>query len=310
MAYILKSNTTVADPDDRYEYYTRLGSASKEVAKYINTLELTGYVMSSTEFNALNNFVNNLKAGLVWDKVHEVYPLMGKDLNGAVIKLKTLMGGSVLSPLNGFNDSMLEVVNGKVLGKAISTASTSGNQPMLETGVTVASLLPSVGFHFYAGNAGSITASYSQPLIGALTGTSTADNVTQLAVNTNQLEFSGALAQTERKSKTSYSNTKSVIGYVAAANVVNVSTRSTFYVNGIKKEEFAPVAISTTGDNSKTLAIFGRKATLTGNGAGTSTNYSGVVRFGCITSGYLSDAQVAILHSEIGLLLTALGKTA
>lgn len=308
MAYILKSNIAVNDPDNRFEYYSDYGKTSKEISRFLSNMSATGYVVAKPEFNALNAFVNNLKASDIWDKVYEVYPIMGKDTAGTLVKLKAYEGGEVMTVMNGFDDSMLEIVNGKVIGKKATTPSNAGNAPMVNTGLSIGKIFPNAGFHFYFGEAGTSGSSYWQPVIGAILGTTAATNTAQLAINQVTGRQSGSLGSTTRE--VTLDNTIGLRGFNAVENVAGVSVKYKDYINGVATE-FTSGLTANVGESPATkLALFGRNAPHTTNGAGSSTGYSGKVRFGCVTSGYLSDSQMVTLYAEITTLITALGKKA
>lgn len=309
MAYILKSNIAVNDPDNRFEYYSDYGKTSKEVSRFLSNMSATGYVVAKPEFDALSAFVNNLKSADIWDKVYEVYPIMGKDTAGALVKLKAYEGGEIMTVMNGFDDSMLEIVNGKVIGKKATTPANTGNAPMVNTGLSIGKIFPNAGFHFYFGEADTTGASYWQPVIGAILGTSAATNTAQLAINQATGRLSGTLGSYSNR-EIAFDNTMGLRGFNAVENVAGVSVKYKDYINGVATE-FTSGALADVGESPATkLALFGRNAPHTTNTAGSSTGYSGKVRFGCVTSGYLSDSQMVMLYAEITTLLTALGKKA
>lgn len=308
MAYILKSNVTVNDPDNRFEYYSDYGKTSKEISRFLSNMSATGYVVTKPEFTALNNFVENLKEASIWDKVYEVYPLMGKDTAGTLVKLKAYEGGEVMTVMNGFDDSMLEIVNGKVLGKKVTAASSAGNAPMVNTGLSIGKIFPNAGFHFYFGEALPLSASYWQPVVGALLTSNAGGIAAQIAVNMSINEGDRALGST--KIVAPIDNSMALRGFNAIERVAGVSNQVKRY-DGTTKTDFSQGSNASVGASGDTkLAIFGRNAPYTTNGAGTSTAYSGKVRFGCITSGYLSDSQMTTLYAEITTLLSSLGKLA
>lgn len=310
MAYILKSNVVVNDPEGRFEFYSKYGKAPKDVAKYVKDLEQSGYSVSVTEFNALRDFVNNLEQGMVWDKVREAYPIMGGNLEGASIKLKSLNSVFSMSPLNGFDKSRLEMVNGKVLGKKATPATSTGNQPMLNTHVKVSDLGEDVGFHFYAGGVTNTGASIWQPLIGAITADSVSATRTELAVNIETSNITATLNTVPRSASASFVGSTGVIGGNISVNVAGVSNKSAHYFNGVETSSTTAVNTNNGTDRSVELALFGRVAPNVPSQTGASTAYSGFVRFGCITSGNLTGEQTALLHREINKLMVALGKSA
>lgn len=308
MAYILKSNTAVNDPDNRFEYYSDYGKTSKEVSRFLSNMSATGYVVTKPEFNALNAFVNNLKTADIWDKVFEVYPIMGKDTAGTLVKLKAYEGGEIMTVMNGFDDSMLEIVNGKVIGKKVTAATVAGNKPMVDTGLSIGKIFPNAGFHGYFGEAASIAASYWQPVWGAILGGESL-RTAQFAVNLTENQQDTTLG-----SSTPYRspliNTMGLRGFNAVENTAGQSVKYKTYENGVASV-FSSGVYASTGESPATkLALFGRNAPHTTSGTGSSTGYSGKVRFGCVTSGYLSDSQMVTLYAEITTLLTALGKKA
>ena len=308
MAYILKSNVSVNDPDNRFEYYSDYGKTNKEVARFLSNMSATGYMVTKPEFTALNNFVENLKEAAIWDKVYEVYPLMGKDTAGTLVKLKAYEGGEIMTVMNGFNDSMLEIVNGKVLGKKVTSATSQGNQPMVNTGLSIGKIFPNAGFHFYFGESQPLAASYWQPVVGALLTSSAGGIAAQIAVNMAINEDDRVLGSS--KIIAPINNSMALRGFNAIERVAGVSNQVKRY-DGTTKTAFSQGSLASVGDSGATkIAIFGRNAPHTANGAGTSTSYSGKVRFGCVTSGYLDDNQMTTLYAEITTLLTALGKLA
>lgn len=309
MAYILKSNTAVNDPNNRFEYYSEYGKTSKEISRFLINMRATGYEVTKPEFDALSAFVNNLKSADIWDKVYEVYPIMGKDTAGTLVKLKAYEGGEIMTVMNGFDDSMLEIVNGKVIGKKVTAATSQGNQPMVNTGLSIGKIFPNAGFHGYFGGAAAVAAGYWQPVWGAILGKASTTALAQFAVNSSENVQGIALGSTILHRKPLI-DTMGLRGFNAVENVAGVSVKYKTYENGVASE-FGSGTLADVGESPATkLALFGRNAPHTTNGAGTSTGYSGKVRFGCVTSGYLSDSQMTTLYAEITTLLTALGKTA
>lgn len=309
MAYILKSNTAVNDPDNRFEYYSDYGKTSKEVSRFLSNMSATGYVVTKPEFNALNAFVNNLETADIWDKVYEVYPIMGKDTAGTLVKLKAYEGGEIMTVMNGFDDSMLEIVNGKVLGKKVTAATTNGNQPMVNTGLSIGKIFPNAGFHGYFGEAASIASSYWQPVWGAVLGTDTT-RTAQFAVNLTGTALQETSLGSIAEHRSPLINTMGLRGFNSVENIAGQSVRYKTYENGVASA-FTNGMYANVGESPTTeLALFGRNAPHTTNANATSTGYSGKVRFGCVTSGYLDDSQMVTLYAEITTLLTALGKTA
>ena len=307
MAHILKSNIAVNDPDNRFEYYSDYGKTSKEVSRFLSNMSATGYGVTKPEFDALNAFVNNLKTADIWDKVYEVYPIMGKNTAGTLVKLKAYEGGEIMTVMNGFDDSMLEIVNGKVLGKKVTAATTAGNKPMVNTGLSIGKIFPNAGFHGYFGEAASVAASYWQPVWGAILSVDTT-RAAQFAVNSSENMQDTILGSSPSRSP--LINTMGLRGFNAVENEVGKSVKYKTYENGVASA-FSMGLLANVGESPATkLALFGRNAPHTTNGAGTSTGYSGKVRFGCVTSGYLRDSQMTTLYAEITTLLTALGKKA
>lgn len=308
MAYILKSNIAVNDPDNRFEYYSNYGKTSKEVVRFLSNMSATGYEVTKPEFTALNNFVENLKEAAIWDKVYEVYPIMGKDTAGTLVKLKAYEGGEIMTVMNGFNDSMLEIVDGKVIGKKVTAPTTAGNQPMVNTGLSIGKIFPNAGFHFYFGEAESFGGSYWQPVVGALLTSSVTGVSAQIAINTVNNEEDRALGTQKRTAP--IDNSMGLRGFNAVEAVAGVSVKYKKYDGTTKTDFLSPsnASVGVSGDTK--IAIFGRNAPHIENQAGASTGYTGKVRFGCITSGYLDDSQMTTLYAEITTLLTALGKIA
>lgn len=88
MAYILKSDLVVNDPNGEFNYLTPLGLATKELAEYYNSMELAGYDLSQSEFNALKSYQENLMTIGQWDNIMEFAPLIGNTIDQVSIKLK------------------------------------------------------------------------------------------------------------------------------------------------------------------------------------------------------------------------------
>src|SRR5690606_5257726 len=88
MAYILKSNIVVNDPDSRFEYNTPLGVTTKELSIYYYALIDKGYSMTQAEFNALDSYQRGLIALGKWGDIKEFAPLIGNTVEQVAIKLK------------------------------------------------------------------------------------------------------------------------------------------------------------------------------------------------------------------------------
>ncbi|OCH31883.1 hypothetical protein A6E13_16195 [Aliivibrio fischeri] len=88
MAYIIKSDVAVEDPNGRFPYFTRFGITHPDIKNYMDNLESVGYLMNKKEFDGLNRFIRTLESRSLWINVLEVYPFIGNSIASATIKLK------------------------------------------------------------------------------------------------------------------------------------------------------------------------------------------------------------------------------
>lgn len=311
MAILIKSDTTVVNADRDFDYYTSHGLTDKNTAMFVKGLEDTGYTLSTAEFAAVETFKDNLIDKRLWDDVYEVYPMMGHNAAAAGVKLKSLTGESKMLPQYGLDDGYFEYSEGKVLGKKV-TETSSSTQPSFNTQLKV-SELPSkyIGFHFYMGQAVLPSLTMRQPVMGTKASTGSANtDYSYVAINVNtdeafirHISFAGQVA--------GIGNSMAVYSFLNTVGSYGVSTIPKVYRNGELVGANVAAAFMTPPPLSGEipLGFLGSSAPFPST-AGSSNAYSGKVRFGCITSGELNDAQVKSINDEIATLLSALGKTA
>ncbi|OSI94370.1 hypothetical protein, partial [Bradyrhizobium canariense] len=71
MAYIIKSDVAVEDPNGKYPYFTRFGITHPDIKVYMDNLELEGYSMTKQEFDALDRFIKTLDERSLWNNILE-----------------------------------------------------------------------------------------------------------------------------------------------------------------------------------------------------------------------------------------------
>lgn len=313
MATILKSNTVVNNPDREFKYYTKRGITDKALSDFLTGMESVGYDLTDAEYQAVKVFKDNLITADVWDKIYEVYPLMGNSLESAGVKLKSV-SNPVLTPVDGLNISHFQTVGGKIVGKsALVTPRYTGNAPRFDTNLKF-SELPNrhAGFHVYCGNAPVGDTHFSQPVMGALLGKNNEQSqlVATLGVNVFASQYVARILTQAGAPTNGFSNGLGLLSYVSRPQVIDVSAKGVLYRAGVKIGEGA-IALLESKDSynaDTTLGFLGHNKPI-GSTAAT-TGYSGAVRFGCITSGFMTDEDITTLNTEVVALMTKLGKVA
>ncbi len=140
MAYVLKTDETVLDPNGSFDYLTSQGVATKDIADFVKALENENYNISSSEFTALKNFVSGLKDLGVWENIIEFLPMYGSTIDAQLVKLKyeNSQAGIVVNNLNQTN-----VDSGKGL---IWNSHTRYDSPCVDLDLTQAEILSKKGF--------------------------------------------------------------------------------------------------------------------------------------------------------------------
>ena len=135
-----------------------------ETVSYYNRLVANGGTISDASLNAVEKFVQDCKNSMVWDKLIEVGPFAGNNLNAALVKLVFPGGGSgVLTNVNfvagDYNESG---ASGGLNG--------DGTTKYLNTGLNAQATLPdNAHVSFYLRD--DVSATGNRALIGALSGT-------------------------------------------------------------------------------------------------------------------------------------------
>lgn len=313
MATILKSNTVVNNPDREFQYYTNRGITDKAMSDFLTGMESVGYDLTDAEYQAVKVFKDKLIAANVWDKIYEVYPLMGDSLESAAVKLKSVKVVK-MTPVDGLSMSHMQVRAGKLVGKAATAVpSYVGNFPRYDTNLRPSDLADRyVGFHAYCGNAAEVATPFAQPIMGTLLGRNNESTtlIGTLSVNTASKWAKGEYLGAGIQSTSAYVNTIGLLSAVTKPQSLDISGKASIYHSGVKKEESVITSLVSAAsvDMATTFALFGQNKPL-GSTAQT-TGYSGTVRFGCITNGFMTDEDVATLNTEVVALMTKLGKVA
>lgn len=310
MTHVLKSNVVVTNPNKEFKYYSEFGDSTKEVSLFVSNMKKAGYSMSASEFDALQSFVKTLSEGRVWGEILEVYPIMGSNINSALVKLKSTSSNYNMTAINGLSDSHLELVDGKVVGKSASIATTQGDQPMADTLFKASEIRDSVGIHAYIGGHAISDSSYQQPVFGGISGTDEYSPTLQLAVDsaTAKNTYQAAYWNAPYPVGGDLVSAMSVVSMLAKPQVLGQSSVFSIFVDGVSKGVSIPTSTSTYA-NDISFGLFGRTAKFSASQVGMSTAYTGNTRFVCVTTGYLSDSEVSLLNAEIKKLMIALGKS-
>lgn len=88
MAYILKSNIVVNNPEHNFEYVTPLGLAGEELSAYYNKILSLGYSLSQSEFDSLKTFQQGMESIGQWENIEEYAPLIGNTVAQVAVKYK------------------------------------------------------------------------------------------------------------------------------------------------------------------------------------------------------------------------------
>ncbi|TDH20826.1 hypothetical protein EXU57_20745 [Segetibacter sp. 3557_3] len=88
------------------------------VTDYENRIRLNGGVISASDLQAVNTFVRAAKTNNYWDKIIDLAPLAGQDLNAALVKLKFPVPGTSLIANNGFQPSDYTPTSGLKLNRS------------------------------------------------------------------------------------------------------------------------------------------------------------------------------------------------
>lgn len=303
MAYILRSNLTVNNPD--LQSYTKFGVCNQEVGVLLADLEENDDDLVENEFLSLDNFVTTLKDNFIWDKMIDVYPLVGSKYTSAGIKLKSITTNRIMSSVNGLSDSDFDFSSGRILGKS-AAGYVGENSKRFETGVEVSDLIATgVGFHAYCGSASGTGA--EQPVMGTLQSSDITGLSTQMAWSVGGGQPRHSLSRVPYRNSAGFSNANSVHGYLASPSG-GVSIVEKIYENGSLSTNNGERQMNITGTDA-TIGLFGRNP-YTATGAGSDAQYGGLVRFACISQGGLSDSEVSLLHGAINSFITDMGRNA
>ena len=170
-----------------------------ETVSYYNRVLANGGLISDATLSAVEKFVQDCKNALIWDKLIEVAPFAGANLNAALVKLIFPGGGSsALTNVNFVAGDYTETgTNGGLLG--------DGATKYLNTGFNTQAMLPDNShLSFYLRE--DVSASGNRVLIGA--------------INVSDQYWLGALTNTQ-------CNTR--LGQVAAASSAQNMSKG-FYI--------------------------------------------------------------------------------
>lgn len=155
MAYIIKSDVAVEDPEGKYPYFTRFGITHPDIKVYMDNLELSGYSLNKQEFDALDRFIKTLEERSLWANILEVYPFIGNSVSAATVKLKPFKS-SKLSIKNTSTSASLSLdsnwditADGKVIGIKNQRTYQSDNASCFDTDLIVSDLTQDWGFSAY-----------------------------------------------------------------------------------------------------------------------------------------------------------------
>lgn len=302
MAYILKSNVSINDPNDLINYYTKYGVTTPSTKIYLDDLESDGFVLDDNEGSAIVSFVRNLDNAGVWPKVRECYPFIGDSLSAVSLKLKSVTANRRMAALGGLSFSDFELVNGKSVGKNITTWA-SVDSKRFNTGLKISDLDDSWAIHAYLGSIPIEASTNNLPLWGAsqneFATRSTVANFLNDGANAQEMRLSN---QSDRIEHTTPSSMGPFV-YQAVADKDDAS----IYLNGALDFSSVfpsrqPGALPTNRD----LHLFGQ------NGFGTNENvtghFPGKVRFFMLTDGNLTISEQDFIRNQTELLMSALGR--
>lgn len=155
MAYIIKSDVAVEDPNGKYPYFTRFGITHPDIKVYMDNLELEGYSMTKQEFDALERFIKTLEERSLWNGILEVYPFIGDSISAATVKLKSLNSSKLLikntttSASLSLDDNWDITADGKIIGIKNARTYQSALASCFDTNITVGELSQEWGFSAY-----------------------------------------------------------------------------------------------------------------------------------------------------------------
>ena len=276
-------------------YYTKYGKCRLELKQYVDTLTDSGTILTQAQFDAFNDFMNNLSDLKILDKVKEIYPLYGDNIDSFRTKLKYI-NAEKLTLENGFDITRAELSNGKYIGKN-DTSYISTNCPCLGTGVKISDLNGSFNVTALVG-ADVNTTNGGKWLLGAIQdATSTPSTHVGFVLNATgfQADIANGSGSIGRRVVT---NSPGVFSFNSYA------TYCRYYKDAISLSRVSGTTVS-TANNSQEFFLFARR------GYGTnSTLSSGItqkVRL-VVISQELKYFEVASLTEQVNLLSSKLGK--
>lgn len=88
MTLILKSKSTVQNPDREFGYLSDFGVTTRSLKHYSDLMKLSGSALSASQFAALSKFEEDCKNAQVWDNIVEFMPMLGANVDSQMCKLK------------------------------------------------------------------------------------------------------------------------------------------------------------------------------------------------------------------------------
>lgn len=287
----------IIDKDsDSQLYFTKFGQCSINVKKYIDKVTELGFLLTQVQFNAINDFYNNIIRLKVESKILEIYPLIGNNIDSFCTKLKYIREQNLI-PMNGFSVSRLENINGIYIGKDNTTYSAS-NTPYLDTKIKVSDLNHDWNVSALVGADISPTTGGGKYLLGA-SQIDDARTYTACGFETFSSTLGSNIGNSSSVSRNTIINQSGIYTWNTDFYAGRVS------LNGDRILSFGSLPIVNIG-NDVELSLFARK------GYGTnSTLTPGItqkVRFVVISKG-LTIPEIKNLTYEINMICNKLGKS-
>lgn len=146
----------------------RIPAVLPETTTFLNTIIGAGGTISAESLQAADRFIRDCKNASIWDKLLEVYPLIGNSLIAALVKLKYTSTGTMTAVNFGGADYTERGSNGGIIGDG---ATKYINTNFAQSGIPAAAFIsayvrtPGTGGPYYwmAVNTGTDWASLGSP---------------------------------------------------------------------------------------------------------------------------------------------------
>ncbi len=303
MAYIIRSDIVVPDPQGKFAYLTRHGEAPRELAQYMAQLESAGFMMPASDFQGFKAFIEELTVAGIWGSVKEVYPLYGNSMESVTVKLKSELSSAKLSPVNGLSLSGFEVVDGRVKGTA-NRSFVNSNSPALDCGFDVGALNNSFITSFYMDSSSlNLSSGGTCCVFGAYL---KLDTATQVATELRNSPSGVLQYGVSNQSSTVFSDAATPTETVGVVSFIGRPASRAIWVNG-NRIYGGTNSIDATANTARRAWLLAKNPA--GSNGSTTQGFNGRMRLACILDGDMPEDKIPLLNTSITNLMAALGRS-